>query len=70
MSGNETIGNYLINHQRIDIVGCWDNETPENEYDFFDLYNENGICLNEGDPFYEFPTWADVKEYLTEVRPQ
>jgi hypothetical protein len=28
---------------------------------FYDVYNDKtGLCVNEGDPFYGFPTWQEV----------
>ena len=66
--GNELVCQYRIDGREIDVYGCWDGETPENEYDFYDIYDQDGICLNEGDPWFEKPTEADVEEYLTEVR--
>lgn len=31
---------------------------------FFDCYDEAGTCLNEGDPWYAWPTWQDCAERL------
>lgn len=31
--------------------------------DFYDVYETNGLCVNEGDPFYEMPSWKDIYEY-------
>ena len=38
--------------------------------DFYDIYDESGLCVNEGDPFYELPTWKEVYEhyYLPSIR--
>jgi hypothetical protein len=38
--------------------------------DFYDIYDESGLCVNEGNPFYELPTWKEVYEhyYLPSIR--
>ena len=64
--GNQTLARFSINREFFDIVGCWDKDTPDNQFDFYDIYDEGGICLNEGCPFYTFPSWFELKEYLEE----
>lgn len=64
--GNELLATYYINFKKYNIFGCWDNYTPKYEYDFFDVFNEKGICINEGCPFYDFPTRKEIKEFLNE----
>lgn len=27
--------------------------------DWYDCYDENGVCLNEGAPWWSLPTWHD-----------
>jgi hypothetical protein len=27
---------------------------------FYDVYDKNGMCVNEGDPYYQLPTWQDI----------
>lgn len=61
--GNELVETMNINGQTIEIIGCWDSDTPENEFDFFDIY-ENGTCLNEGDPFYDRPSIEEIQDFL------
>lgn len=36
---------------------------------FYDVYDKAGRCVNEGDPFYKFPTWQEVFDtyYLEHV---
>ena len=62
--GNQAVGLYWICGQEYTIYGCWDKDTKENCFDFYDVYNAEGICINEGEPFYKFPTWEELKEYL------
>ena len=65
--GNELIAKYYIFGKEYRIFGCWDKETLENEFDFYDVYNKSGICVNEGEPFWEFPTYNELREYIEEV---
>jgi len=68
--GNEIIATYYYNNNKYHIYGCWDKETPENEFDFYDIYEETRnpsdgmICVNEGEPFWEFPTRDEVIEFI------
>ena len=27
---------------------------------FYDIYDESGLCVNEGEPFYDFPSWQEI----------
>jgi hypothetical protein len=71
---NELLATYYIEHKgvtrrKFHVRGCWDKETPENEFDFYDIDEEvNGVsqCINEGAPFYEMPTREEVKEFVKE----
>jgi len=56
---------YVIDGKQYDIVGCWDKETPEDEYDGYDIYDD-GHCVNEGNMLYEIPTRDEVKELLVD----
>ena len=37
---------------------------------FYDVYDNNGICVNEGDPWHKMPTWQEVYDlyYLPSLR--
>ena len=61
--GNEFIEVKLINGKPVDIYGCFYKDTPENEYDFYDLYYD-GQCINLGEPCYEYPTDDDITAFL------
>ena len=68
--GDELVETYLINGRRISIYGCWDDGTPEGEYDFYDIYEDQdgeAVCLNIGNPFYAdegLPSKEDIEEFL------
>lgn len=65
--GNEIVKIYNINNEKYVIYGCWDNETPENKFDFYDVYDEVGTCLNEGNPFWEMPTRDIIIDFIKTV---
>lgn len=60
MLGNETTLTFKYKGHDVELVACWDSETPEGEVDFYDLYVD-GQCYTLGDPFYEKPSVADVE---------
>ena len=66
--GSTLVAVYYINNKKIQVDGCWDNQTPEGKYDFYDLFSENGNCLNLGNPIYDegygVPTYEDTYEIL------
>ena len=65
MVGNQLLATYHIGNGKYHVFGCWDEETPEYEFDFYDVHDEKGNCINEGDPFYEgLPTRDEVKALL------
>ncbi len=64
--GNELQGIYYILGEKYSIYACWDKETPEYEIDFYDVFDKDGTCINEGEPFWEFPTYKELREYVTE----
>ena len=61
--GSEHVKTVVVMGIKVDIYGCWDEETPEGEYDFYDLYID-GQCINEGNPFYQFPTKKTVAVFV------
>lgn len=36
---------------------------------WYDIFDKNGVCVNEGDPFYQLPTWQEIFDqyYMTNV---
>ena len=69
--GNQVIATHLILGENYDVIGCFDGDTPENEFDFFDVFQaRTGLCLTEGNPFYEKPTRQDVIETVKDFLEQ
>ncbi len=46
-----------------ELIGCFDSDTPENEFDFYDLYVD-GEHVNLGEPFYERPSRDEFVAYF------
>jgi hypothetical protein len=69
---NEHLASYYYDsndsgQQVFDIYACYDNvdQYDIRDVQFYDVYNKDGVCVNEGNPFYEFPSWCDIyKLYL------
>ena len=61
--GNETIKTITVDGIGVDIVGCFYKDTPEDEFDFYDLYAD-GECINLGEPFHKLPTEDDIRPFL------
>lgn len=67
----ETIEEFQYKGRIFQVDGCWDGETPEGEYDFYELWEAGdwgvGICLTEGsDPFYDRPSREELIETIDE----
>lgn len=47
------------------VFACYDNmdDYDNRKVSFYDVYEQNGICVNEGDPFYDFPSWQEIYDY-------
>ena len=47
-----------------DIYACYDSDLDyhNRNVSFYDVYDKNGVCVNEGDPFYQFPKWEEIFE--------
>lgn len=62
---NERVATYYMDDVSYDVIACYNSieDMDIRNVDFWDVYNNlTGACVNEGDPFYDFPTWDDVFE--------
>ncbi|NBP04361.1 MAG: hypothetical protein EBU90_30625 [Proteobacteria bacterium] len=72
---SEHVGTYYYDmrseHGVFDIFSCYSSNADyySRNVSFYHVYDKTGTCLNEGNPFYQFPTWEEVYEryYLTHV---
>jgi len=66
---NELVATYVydksVSYGSYDIYACYDSirDYDKRNVSFYDVYDYSGLCVNEGDPFYEMPTWKDIYEY-------
>lgn len=72
---DEHIATYIYD-ERLDygvyeVYAVYDSMTDRDNRNvsFYDIYDKNGECVNEGDPWYEIPTWQEVFDtyYLEHV---
>lgn len=42
----------------------------DRKVDFYDVYDDSGLCVNEGEPFFDMPSWNLIYElyYLPSIR--
>lgn len=63
--GNELVKSIEVAGKTYDVYGCWDSDTPEGKFDFYDVHErESGDCVNLGEPFETIPTANELKDYL------
>ena len=68
---NEMVAKYFIDGKMISVHMCWSGDNPYSDPDrFYDLYDDGGLCLNEGEPWMDDgrgpPTFSEVKEMFGE----
>ena len=47
------------------VFACYDSmkDYDERKVDFYDVYEDSGLCVNEGEPYYTMPSWDDVYQH-------
>lgn len=72
----EKVASYIyepdVDYGVYNIYACYDNmyDYDKRKVSFYDVYDNSGLCVNEGEPFYEFPTWQQIYDcyYLPTIR--
>jgi len=72
----ESVASYIyepnVDYGIYTVFACYDNmeDYDKRNVAFYDVYDNSGLCVNEGEPFYEFPTWQQIYEfyYLPSIR--
>lgn len=64
-SMNEHVATYYMTDdgsKLYDVYACYDDiaQYDIRDVQFYDVYDKNGTCVSEGDPFYTFPTWDEI----------
>lgn len=60
---NERVATYIMDDVQYDVYACYDSvrDMDIRNVSFYDVYNaKTGACVNEGDPYFDFPTWQDI----------
>jgi len=60
----QTLATFFIYGENYDVDGWFDENTPNDRFDFYDVFDKNGTCLNEGEAYYEFPTYEEIRELI------
>lgn len=60
----QTLATFFIYGKSYDIDGWFDEDTPDDVFDFYDIFDKNGTCLNEGEAYYKFPSYEEVRELI------
>ena len=65
--GDEIVREYYVGAEKYYLYGCYDDMTPDGEYGFYDVYDSAGMCLNEGEPFWQIPSPMEMQEYIESI---
>lgn len=66
---NEVLATYYYDHASnkpnsvFEVVACYDSweDYDNRNVSSYDIFDKTGFCVNEGDPFYSFPTWDFIR---------
>lgn len=65
-SMTEQVASYIydnaVPYGTYNVFACYDSmeDFDNRKVSFYDVYDNSGLCVNEGDPFYDFPSWDEV----------
>lgn len=68
-SMTESVASYIyepnVDYGVYNVFACYDSieDYDKRNVAFYDVYDNSGLCVNEGEPFYEFPSWQDIYNY-------
>jgi hypothetical protein len=66
---NELVAKYVydqsISYGYFNVYACYDSmeDFDNRNVAFYDVYDSKGNCMNEGDPFYSFPSWNEIYDF-------
>lgn len=72
----EQVASYIydssVPYGTYNVFACYNSiENYDNrKVDFYDIYDKSGLCVNEGEPFFDMPSWNLIYElyYLPSIR--
>lgn len=54
------------------VFACYDHiaNYEQRKVDFYDVFDDSGLCVNEGEPYYTLPSWQEIFDhyYLPSIR--
>lgn len=67
--GSELVATFYIDQNKYDLWAYYDcmSDYDSRKVSYYDLFDEDGSCLNEGDPYYKFPSYDEVFDFIKEV---
>ena len=73
---NEQVASYIydktVSYGKYNIFACYDSleDYDNRNVSFYDVYDDSGLCVNEGEPFWSMPSWNLIYEayYLPTIR--
>ena len=64
---SKVVATYTIEGQEVEVQLCWKGENPLEDGDrFYDFYNKDGDCLNEGTPYHDDGDGTPTQDLVTE----
>ena len=66
---NELVAKYVydqsISFGYYNVYACYDSmeDFDKRNVAFYDVYDSEGNCMNESDPFYSFPSWNEIYDF-------
>ena len=72
----EQVASYIfdknVSYGIYNVFACYDSveDYDNRKVSFYDVYDNSGLCVNEGEPFFDMPSWNLVYElyYLPSIR--
>jgi hypothetical protein len=65
---SERVAEYEIYGRKVDVYLCWQGDDPGEDRDrFYDLFDEEGFCLNEGTPWHDDDEGVPSKELVEDA---
>lgn len=66
----EQVASYIydknVSYGIYNVFACYNSleDYDNRKVDFYDIYDNNGCCMSEGEPFYDMPDWGDVFDWF------
>lgn len=54
----------IVDGRECGVFGVFVPDSLPNTYEYYDVFDAQGNCLNEGDPFYERPTLDSIRPFV------